>query len=57
MMTNVMATASSRRILLLAVTGKSVTCNLGECPEFTRNVSFLLPYFAFYGTYIDERRR
>lgn len=31
--------------------------DLGECPEFTRNVSFLLPYFAFYGNYIDERRR
>ena len=36
--TDMMAMVSSGIILLLAVMGKFVTCDLGECPELTRNI-------------------
>ena len=38
MIADTMATVSSGILLLSAVTGKFVTCDLGECPEFTRNI-------------------
>lgn len=38
MITDMTATVSSGIILLLVVTGKFVMCDLGECPELTRNI-------------------
>lgn len=38
MITDMTATVSSGIILLLAVMGKFVMCDLGECPELTRNI-------------------
>lgn len=38
MIADTMATVSSGILLLLAVMGKFVTCDSGECPEFTRNI-------------------
>lgn len=38
MITDMMAIVSSGIILLVAVMGKRVMCDLGDSPEFTRNI-------------------
>lgn len=38
MITDMMVMVSLGIILLVAVMGKLVTCDLGESPEFTRNI-------------------
>lgn len=59
MIADTMAAVSSGILLLFAVMGKFVTCDLGECPEFRGtfkaakldcNFTFLLHCLAFCGT-------